>query len=91
MKKIIKLFLLLTASVILASCEKYVSDSDEEPGGKEAASTLTIRTRVAAASAEDGTKISYPVNIYIFNSKNTCVALTTIEKENERMSLKLPE
>lgn len=91
MKNFIKLFLFLTVSVILASCEKYVSDSDEEPGGKEATSTLTIRTRAAAASAEDDTKISYPVNIYIFNSKNTCVALTTIEKENERMSLKLPE
>ena len=91
MKDFLKLFLIFTASVMLASCEKYTSDSEEGQGSKEAASTLTIRTRAAAAVPEDGTEISYPVNIYIFNSKNTCVALTTIETEDKHMSLKLPE
>ena len=91
MKDFLKLFLIFTASVMLASCEKYTSDSEEGQGSKEAASTLTIRTRAAAAAPEDGTEISYPVNIYIFNSKNTCVALTTIETEDKHMSLKLPE
>lgn len=86
--KTINLLLLFTAVAALFSCEKYNDDSDFTD--KEANSTLTIRTQNLAASETEGSKISYPVNIYIFNG-NTCVATTIIESEETPMSLKLPE
>lgn len=88
---IIILLLLTVLSVICTSCEKYTADSENETVNKEANSTLTIRTRAAASNIGDNTEISYPVNIYVFNSKNTCVATTIINKEGTPISLKLPE
>lgn len=84
------LILLVIASVVSVSCEKY-NDNDAEIN-KEANSRLTIRTR-AAANVEETEKaeISYPVNIYIFNSSNACAAMATIGAEESQMSIKLPE
>lgn len=84
------LILLVIASVVSVSCEKYSEDDVEI--NKEANSRLTIRTRAAAnAEGTEEAKVSYPVNIYIFNSSNTCAAVTTISTEESQMSVKLPE
>lgn len=88
--KILSALLLLTAAMTIISCEKY-SENDVEIN-QEANSRLTIRTRAAAnAEGTEEAKVSYPVNIYIFNSSNTCAAVTTIGTEESQMSVKLPE
>lgn len=93
MKKQATRLLLLAMIVLLsASCEKYTSDTDDDTGNREASATLTIRTRIAPTGGDNSdSRVSYPVNIYVFNSKSTCVALTSIEKEGTPVSLKLPE
>lgn len=92
MKKLIKLAAMLMACIITVSCEKYTPDGNEDTTtGKEANSTLKIRTRIAGNTSEENTTVSYPINIYIFNSSNTCVAVTAIENESTGLSLKLPE
>lgn len=92
MKRIIKSLFIVMVCIITASCEKYTPDNNEDiTSGKEANSTLKIRTRVAEATQEGNTTVSYPINIYIFNSSNTCVSVTTIEDESTGLSLKLPE
>lgn len=63
--KTFKLMLLMVAAMLLFSCEKYNEDADF--GVKEANSTLIIRTRVMAVNETDESKISYPVNIYVFS------------------------
>lgn len=91
MKNNIAYFLLsVITAMTLTSCEKYTSDTDYA-GAQGTTSTLTIRTRVATTNTEGDAKVSYPVNIYVFNSKNICVATTVIEKESTPVSLKLPE
>lgn len=86
--KTFKLMLLVIAAMVLFSCEKYTEVTDIT--NKEANSTLIIRTRALSTSETDDSKISYPINIYIFN-ENTCVETTTIESEETPISLKLPE
>lgn len=86
--KTFKFMLLAIAAMVLFSCEKYNEDTDFTD--KEANSTLIIRTRIMAASETGESKISYPINIYIF-SENTCVGTTKIESEETSISLKLPE
>lgn len=88
MKKTLKLMLLTVAALLLYSCEKYNDDTDF--AAKDANCTLIIRTRAGAAGDEDGSKISYPVNVYVF-SGNACVETARIESEVTPMSLRLPE
>lgn len=84
------LMLLIAAAIMSISCEKY-SENDAEIN-KEANSRLTIRTHAAAnVEGTEEAKVSYPINIYIFNSNNTCTAMTTIADKEAQMSLKLPE
>lgn len=84
------LILLIAATIMSISCEKY-GENDAEIN-KEANSRLTIRTRAAAnVEGTEEAKVSYPINIYIFNSNNTCTAMTTIADKEAQMSLKLPE
>lgn len=80
--------LLTVAALLLYSCEKYNEDTDF--AAKEANSTLIIRTRAGASGDDGGSKISYPVNVYVF-SGNACVETAMIESEGTPMSLRLPE
>lgn len=86
--KTFKLMLLIVAAMLLFSCEKYNEDADF--GAKEANSTLIIRTRAMAVSETDESKISYPVNIYVF-SGDACIETAKIESEETPISLRLPE
>lgn len=79
------------AAFLFFSCEKYSGDDETDDNNKEANSTLVVRTRTVETDGKDAT-ISYPVNIYVFNSDNTtCVDVTTIESADNPVSLKLPE
>lgn len=82
--------LLFAAMLMFSSCEKY---NDEESGGtKEDNSTLIIRTRaVSTDQSGEETKVSYPVNIYVFDSSWKCAAVSTINKETDMLELRLPE
>ena len=89
-KHTLKTLLVLLFVVSLISCEKYTAV--DEFDNKEANSTLIIRTRaVTAEEAEGEAQISYPVNIYVFNDNDRCVKYTTINSEDEELSLNLPE
>lgn len=84
--------LLFVAFFTLVSCEKFSDEEDFE--SKEANSTLIVRTRVAANDGtESGTEsiISYPINIYVFDESNECVAVSTLPSADDELSLKLPE
>lgn len=81
--------LLLLAAMTLFSCEKF--SDDENLGDAEANSTLVIRTRAAMAQVDEDAKVSYPVNVYVFNSSDACVAVETIASDADEMKLALPE
>ncbi len=83
------LILPVLATILLFSCEKYNGD-DEAAENKEANSILKIRTR-ATADGMEGAEISYPINIYVFNSSDKCVEKTVIGTADEQIALKLPE
>ena len=80
--------LLLLAAMTLFSCEKF--SDDENLGDAEANSTLVIRTRAAMAQVDEDAKVSYPVNVYVFNG-DACVAVETIASDADEMKLALPE
>lgn len=88
--KFLKTLVLLIAVLALFSCEKFTED--EAFGGKEANSTLVIRTRVAQGDAA-GTEgeVSYPVNVYVFDEADACVAVQQIASGEDELSLPLPE
>lgn len=88
----IKAVMLLFAVITFVSCEKF--NEDEVVENKEANSTLIVRTRAAANDGtEGGTEsiISYPINIYVFDESNECVAVSTLSSADDELSLKLPE
>lgn len=88
----IKAVMLLFAVITFVSCEKF--NEDEVVENKEANSTLIVRTRAAANDGtESGTEsiISYPINIYVFDESNECVAVSTLSSADDELSLKLPE
>ena len=90
MKNKLITFLLLFMAVSFFSCEKF--SDDEVFNDKDANSMLVIRTRVAQVEGAEGTaKISYPVNVYIFDESGSCVYLEQIVSEEENLSLNLPE
>ena len=90
MKNKLITFLLLFMAVSFFSCEKF--SDDEVFNDKDANSMLVIRTRVAQVEGAEGTaKISYPVNVYIFDESGRCVYLEQIVSEEEILSLNLPE
>lgn len=95
-KPFLRLSVILAVAGIITSCSKYVADEVQEEEFRTANSTLTIK---AAANAEDGStnpggeeaKISYPVNIYVFDSNSKCVSVSNIADENATVEMKLPE
>ena len=87
-----KFIMLLTAAVCSTSCEKYVVD--EESGVEEPNSMLVVRTRAALSDGtepQEQAKVSYPVNVYVFDEGGKCVELAEITSGDDEMSFKLPE
>lgn len=82
-----KAVLWLLVSVMFFSCEKFNDDGLSE--NKEANSTLVVRTR--AAADDGGGTVSYPVNIYVFNDNDKCVAVSSIGSDDDELSIDLPE
>lgn len=61
------------------------SSDDTDPTGKN--SMVNIHTR----STSEEALVSYPVHVYVFDKKNSCVATTVIESEETPMSIALTE
>ena len=88
---ILSLVALFALAASFVSCEKYTLA--EEADLSDANSTLVVRTCLAPNSADvdESSQISYPVNVFIFNEKGTCVGVSVIKSETEDLSLELPE
>lgn len=78
-------FCLMLMLIGLSACEKSES---WEIDADEANSLLQVRTR--ATGAGDESVVSYPVHVYVFKGSK-CVALQTIEDENQTLSIPLVE
>lgn len=86
--KIIALATIVALAV--TSCSKEVIM--EETSKQEPNSTLNIRTRIGdEALQENGPKVSYPVNIYIFNTEGQCSEYLQITDESTDISVELLE
>lgn len=78
------------AALTITSCSKEVIM--EETSKQEPNSTLNIRTRIGDdALQEDGPKVSYPVNIYIFDTEGQCSEYLQITDESTDISVELLE
>lgn len=76
---------------LLSSCSKEIMLEDDEPDSgtsASATSTLVVKTRVQTANGANAT-VSFPVHVYVFSSKGSCVATTVISSADENMSMKL--
>ena len=89
MKKTLFFYCLLIVAMTFVSCEKFAED--EGFGGAEANSTLVIRTRAAMAQVDGEAKVSYPVNVYVFNGDDACVDVATITSDADELRIALPE
>ena len=52
-------------------------------------SQLTVITR--ASDADDGTTITTPIRLYVFDEEETCVDMQTLDEETNTLSIALPE
>lgn len=88
--KLFKMPVLLLAVLALFSCEKFTED--EAFGGKEANSTLVVRTRAAQGDAA-GTEgeVSYPVNVYVFDDADACVDVQQIASGEDNFHSRCPK
>lgn len=89
---VVYIILFIAICLMTASCSKEVYF--EEDGVQVANSTLTIRTRADVNNtSETGEEslVSYPVNIYVFNSEGKCVETTTIAEGMAEISMQLVE
>ena len=73
-----------------SSCETYEESSNLDNNGN---STLTILTRSGndGGGADEIAKVSYPINVYVFNEDDECVAVSNVATEEETLSFKLEE
>lgn len=77
-------------ALAVTSCSKEVIM--EETSKQEPNSTLNIRTRIGdEALQENGPKVSYPVNIYIFDTEGQCSEYLQITDESTDISVELLE
>ena len=74
--------LLVSCVVMLTSCSKTVSDIDDPTASYGGNSSIDIVTR----SGDQDATISYPVNVFLFNSNSTCIAVQTLADENDNLS-----
>lgn len=90
-----KILLAAVFTCILSSCEKgYVAE--EEEGGISQCGTLAVRAVMEAAGTAQSddlekAEVSYPVNIYVFDSNGTCAATSALEAEDDDISISLQE
>lgn len=84
--KINSVFLVIT-SMLLFSCEKY-DDGDNTSGDSEANSRLVIRAM--APESEDKAEVSTPINIYVFDKSDLCVASSTVMNAQAPIGISLP-
>lgn len=81
------------AAVLATSCEKPFFDeavNTPEQVPNKANSTLTITTRSNDSQAEDAElKVSYPVVLYVFDSKQSCIDTREIATEDTPISITL--
>ena len=75
--------LLVSCVIMLTSCSKTVSDIDDPSASYGGNSSLNIITR----SGNEDAKVSYPVQVYLFNSNNACIAVQTLADANESLSI----
>ncbi|MGN1375761.1 MAG: FimB/Mfa2 family fimbrial subunit [Prevotella sp.] len=85
--KHITLITLSIFAIIFSSCEKYSSDDITSP--TEANSTLMLSASLSEAS--DETEISWPINIYVFDKDNNCIATQLLNDASSMIDIKLPE
>lgn len=74
---------LFLVSTILSSCSKTVSDIDDPSVSYGGNSSLNIITR----SGNEDAKVSYPVQVYLFNSNNACIAVQTLADADDDLSI----
>lgn len=89
--KMLTVMMATMATILVASCSKEIDiEADEGSGTTEekANSTLIVKTRSVSDGTEEST-VSYPVQVYVFNNKGTCVATSSIESASSVFSLKL--
>ncbi len=84
-----RIYILTIVLLTMFSCEKFSDIENEENAVTN--STLTIRTRVDGNLDGDNPEVSYPVNIYVFDSRNVCVAVTEIPDGESDISMNLSE
>ena len=88
--------LCIGASLTLASCIKEVMN-DEETEAPTLEQTTNSRLVVKAPSTlAEGTEtgdaqVSYPIQLYVFNPENSCVATSTIATTEESLNIPLHE
>ena len=76
--------LCLTASVF--SCSKEVFEENETEADVSAM-TGNSQLRVRAQRAANGESITYPIQVYIFNSEDQCINSQTIASDGESVNL----
>lgn len=74
----------------MSSCEKAVNDYEEDNGqesttGTSGSSTLKVTTRGLSGDIT----VSYPVNVYVFDSADKCVGLQVLSKASDVLSFTL--
>ena len=88
MKKtiLVRAALMLSMVAAVSSCSKEVLDEESEEGNSvgTGSSRLEIVTR---AGDDDGVEVSYPVQVYVFNSSDKCIGVKSINDEDDAATL----
>ncbi|NPD92473.1 FimB/Mfa2 family fimbrial subunit [Xylanibacter muris] len=95
----LKVLVVLLAAFSVLSCSKDVMYDDEtvnQPGTSVGPSSgngvakLVVRTRTSTEETSDS-KVSYPVNIYVFDANERCVAMNVISAGETSLTMELLE
>lgn len=73
----------------ISSCEKAVSDDDEYSGNSGSDTPATSTLKVSTRGLSGDVTVSYPVNVYVFDSKDKCVGIQTVAKASDAPSFSL--
>lgn len=85
--------MVLLMPAFLSACMNHINDEVDnkqtQPDDIRGSATLKIQTRADKTDAA-GSKVSYPVQLYVFGSGGTCAATATIASETDPISFTLP-
>jgi len=85
-------FMVLIMPALLSACINHINDEVDnkqtQPDGTRGSATLKIQTRADKGAADS--KVSYPVQLYVFDSGGTCAATATIASETDPITFTLP-